>query len=279
MVCELWGDAGWCRGEESLELTASDPQGFDVTITGDLNGQPFTCGDTCDLSLPEGVGTAHYTVTSISGRTDSGSSSWQRDGTPPDVEVLLPPVDGRNDWYVSTVDLSATATDTISGLSTLNGSIDGGTTWISFPMHFTDGEHQALIRARDVAGNEVTLSKRLYVDTVSPDVQITSHTDGEMVQGDVRISGNLADRTSGPEGGVISVDGGITWQPVSLNASGWSFIWHSGETPNREYNVQFRGMDRAGNDSSITSISLTVDNAPPAVSITEKWWKIGRAHV
>jgi hypothetical protein len=31
-------------------------------------------------------------------------------------------------------------------------------------------------------------------------------------------------------------------------------------------------MDRAGNDSDVSTISLTVDNAPPAVSITEWWW-------
>jgi hypothetical protein len=46
----------------------------------------------------------------------------------------------------------------------------------------------------------------------------------------------------------------------------------AGEVPNGEYIVQVRGMDRAGNDSAISSISLTVDNAPPAVSITERWW-------
>ncbi len=272
VVCDLWGDAGWCRGNETLELSASDPQGFDVTIAGDLNGVPFTCGDSCDLPLPEGTGTANYTVTSTSGRTASGSSTWQRDGTPPDLAVLLPPVDGRNGWYVSEVDLSATATDAISGLSILNGSLDGGTSWISFPVFFTDGNHLALIHARDVAGNEVTVSRRILVDTVAPIVQITSHTNGDVVQGDVRISGSMEDLTSGPEGGEISIDGGNTWQPVLLEAGNWSFAWRSGEVPNGEYIIQVRGSDRASNDSAVSTISLTVENAPPAVSITERWW-------
>lgn len=272
VVCDLWGDAGWCRGNKTLELTASDPQGFDVTITGDLNGVPFTCGSSCDLPLPEGTGTADYTVTSTSGQTASGTSTWQRDGTPPVLAVSLPPVDGRNNWYVSEVDLSAAATDAISGLSTLNGSLDGGTTWVSFPIHFADGEHLALIHARDVAGNEVTVSRRIRVDTADPVVQITSHSNNDVVQGDVRLSGSLEDVTSGPEGGELSVDGGITWQPVSFYAGGWYFIWHSGEVPNGDYTVQTRGMDRAGNDSDIATISLTVDNVPPAVSITEWWW-------
>ena len=181
-------------------------------------------------------------------------------------------MDGRNGWYVSEGDLSASATDTISGLSNLNGSIDDGATWVSFPIHFTDGDHQALIHARDVAGNEVTVSRSIHVDTVSPDVQISSHTNGDVVQGDVWLSGSLEDMTSGPEGGEISVDGGITWQPVSLVAGNWSFIWRSGEVPNGEYIIQMRGMDRASNISDVSTISLTVDNAPPAVAITEWWW-------
>ena len=272
VVCDLWGDAGWCRGNDTLELTASDPQGFDVTITGDLNGEPFTYGSSCDLPLQEGTGIANYTVTSTSGRTASGSSIWQRDGTPPDLEISLPAADGRNGWYVSEVDLSATASDAISGLSILNGSLDGGTSWISLPVHLTDGNHLALIHARDVAGNEVTVSRRILVDTVAPIVQITSHTNGDVVQGDVRVSGNLEDLTSGPEGGEISIDGGETWQSVLLEAGNWSFVWRSGEVPNGEYIIQMRGLDRAGNDSDVSTISLTVDNAPPAVSITERWW-------
>ena len=156
MVCDLWGDAGWCRGNETLELTASDPQGFDVTISGDLNGNPFTCGSSCNLPLPEGMGTANYMGTSTSGRTASGSSTWQRDGTPPLLNWVLPPVDGRNGWYVSEVEVSATASDAVSGLYSLNGSLDDGTTWSAFPIQLSDGVHPIQAHARDVAGNEVT---------------------------------------------------------------------------------------------------------------------------
>ncbi|MCG3141727.1 MAG: hypothetical protein HDKAJFGB_03043 [Anaerolineae bacterium] len=273
VVCDLWGDAGWCRGNETLELIASDPQGLDVTITGDLNGVLFTCGSSCDLPLPEGAGTANYTATSTSGRIASGSSAWQRDGTPPDLEVSLPPVDGRNGWHVSEVDLSATATDAISGLASLLISTDGGASWVTPSIHFTDGSHAVLIHARDVAGNEVTASRVIRIDTVPPVAQITSHFNGEVVQGDVRIIGSLVDDTSGPEGGDISVDGGNTWQAVSMSAGdGWSYNWHSGEVPNGEYIIQMRGRDRAGNVGDVVSSTLTVDNALPAVSITERWW-------
>src|SRR5690606_6980013 len=103
-------------------------------------------------------------------------------------------------------------------------------------------------------------------------VQITSNSNNDVEQGDVRLSGSLEDATSGPEGSEISVDGGVTWQPALIVAGNGFYIWDSGEVPNGNYTIQVRGMDRAGNDSDVSTISLTVDNAPPAVSITEWWW-------
>jgi hypothetical protein len=181
VICDLWGDVGWCRGNEILELTASDPQGFDVAINGDLNGVPFTCGSSCSLPLPEGSGTANFTVLSTNGRSASGSSTWQRDSTPPVINLTLPPVDGRNGWYVTEVDVSATAMDAISGLYSLSGSTDEGITWIPFPLHLTDGVHPVSAHARDVAGNEATVSDMISVDTVTPVAQFTSHLNGEVV--------------------------------------------------------------------------------------------------
>jgi len=273
VVCDLWGDAGWCRGDETLELTANDPQGFDVTINGDLNGVSFTCGSSCNLPLPEGIGTANYIVTSTSGRTASGVSTWQRDGTPPDLDISLPPVDGSNDWYVSEVDLSASASDAISGLASLSASIDEGISWLPLPIHFAEGIHPVLIHAKDVAGNEVVVSKVMHVDTIPPIVQITSHSNGKLVQGDVRLAGLLEDKMSGPASGEISLDDGATWQAVSLGSEDdWSYLWHSNEVPNGDYTLHMRGLDQAGNVGDVVSVSLTVDNGPPAVSITERWW-------
>jgi hypothetical protein len=270
--CTLWGDEGWCRGEEALELSASDPQGFDVTITGDLNGIPFTCRSSCDLPLLEGTGTVNYTATSASGRTASGSSTWKRDGASPELEAVLPPVDGKNGWYVSEVQLSANATDAISGLANLQVSTDDGNNWTSLPIQFTDGRHHVLINARDVAGNETIVPQEILVDTIPPIAQIVSHSNGNVVSGDVNLSGTLNDATSGPASGEVSMDEGATWQEVTIDGNTWSTIWHSGEVPNGEYTIQVRGIDRAGKEGEPVSIVLTVDNGPPTVSITEKWW-------
>lgn len=273
VICDLWGDDGWCRGEETLELAASDPQGLDVTISGNLNGAPFTCGSSCNLPLPEGVGTANYSVTSTSGRTATGSSTWQRDDTPPILDIVLPTLDGRNGWYVSEVDVSVSASDAISGLYSFAGSLDEGASWISFPIHLTDGVYCIAARARDVAGNEALVTEVISVDTLPPFSQFSSHSNGELVRGEVILAGRLDDVMSGADEGELSLDGGTAWQAVSMGAGGaWSFVWHTNEVPNGQYILQMRGKDQAGNLGSAASLTLVVDNGPPAVSITERWW-------
>lgn len=170
-------------------MTASDPQGFEVVISGDLNGVPFTCGRSCDLHLSEGVGIANYRVTSVRGRTASGSSAWRRDGTPLILAVIVPPIDGQNGWHVSGVDVSANAFDVVPRLDSVCGSMDDGVIWNSLPLHLVDGIHPVLVRARDIAGNAALETKVIRVDTVPPVSLFTSHSNGEVVHGNVRLTG------------------------------------------------------------------------------------------
>jgi hypothetical protein len=67
ITCSQWGQNGWCAGAETLNLTASDPQGKTVQISGSVGGVPFACpnGQTfCSVPLPNGSGTINYLVTS-----------------------------------------------------------------------------------------------------------------------------------------------------------------------------------------------------------------------
>jgi hypothetical protein len=273
VVCDLWGDAPWCRGEASLELAASDPQGYAVTITGDLAGAPFTCGDACSLVLPEGTGTANYTATSSSGRIASGSSTWKRDVTPPELSLLVPPVDGEQGWYVSALDLSATASDAHSGVLSVQASVDEGATWEPLPLHLDDGVYPVVVQARDVAGNGSTVTDVFRIDTVSPVTTIEEPVEGTLARGTVTLSGQLEDETSGPAGGEYSFDEGLSWKPVSVVGSEtWSFQWDTQGFSNGAYTLLVRGMDQAGNVGRPGRLGVLVDNLPPAVSLTKRWW-------
>ncbi len=244
-----------------------------MTINGDLNGVPFSCGSSCSVPLPEGVGTVNYLVTSTSGRTASGLSTWQRDSILPVLNVVLPSLNGRNGWYASDVDIAANASDTISGLHSVTGSMDEGLNWTPFPFHVSDGISHIAARARDVAGNEVAKSEMVRVDTIPPIAHFTSHSNGEVVHGSVLLTGKLMDETSGVSQGELSPDSGIGWQAGSMDAGDTlSFTWNTNDVPNGQYSLQMRGIDVAGNVGDTASIMLVVDNKPPHVSLTDRWW-------
>jgi hypothetical protein len=273
VFCDDWGDAGWCRGGAELELAASDPQGYAVTITGDLEGTPFTCGDTCSLALPEGTGTANYTATSSGGRTASGSSTWKRDATQPELRLVVPPVDGEKGWYVSALDISATASDAYSGVLSIQASMGEGDTWEPLPLHLDDGVYPVVVQARDVAGNISTTTDVFRIDTIPPVTNIEEPVEGTLVRGAVTLSGLVEDETSGPAGGEFSFDEGLTWESVSVAGNGaWSFQWDTQGLSNENYTLLVRGMDEAGNLGNPGQVGVMVNNLPPSVKLTKRWW-------
>lgn len=75
---------GWCIGTSTVNLSASDPQGFVVTTSGTINGSASTCpaGNSCFIALPEGSGPIRFVaVAATSGlSSDTGSTARKRDG-------------------------------------------------------------------------------------------------------------------------------------------------------------------------------------------------------
>src|SRR5690606_26015921 len=120
------GTNGWCIGSLSINLSASDPQSYPIIISGTFEGQPFTCpvGDTA-CSFPvntEGSGTIEYRVDSSSGLFDTGMTSYKLDATTPELNGSLSGITGNGGWYRSDATLSASASDNLSGLASLEAS-------------------------------------------------------------------------------------------------------------------------------------------------------------
>src|ERR1700690_1984482 len=48
LLCAQTGSNGWCVSGAQLQLSASDPQGYTVSIIGDVgDGAEFSCGSSC----------------------------------------------------------------------------------------------------------------------------------------------------------------------------------------------------------------------------------------
>lgn len=82
------------------------------------------------------------------------------------------------------------------------------------PNSYLGWNYPFTARARDLAGNEATVTDVIHVDTVPSVSSFTSHSNCEVVHGIVKLSGKVDDKTSGAANGELISDGGITWQAV-----------------------------------------------------------------
>jgi hypothetical protein len=127
------------------------------------------------------------------------------DTAPPTTSHSVNGTMGDNEWYVSVVDVTLTATDVTSGVSEIQYILDGTTNTIfnstaAFSVS-ENGPHAVTYRATDVAGNgEAEKGPVSFkIDTVPPVIIINGVADGETYElGVVPVAGYTAsDQTSG----------------------------------------------------------------------------------
>ena len=265
--CSVTGNNGWCKGFASLQLAASDPQGYTLTISGMIGDIPFTCpvGPTCGVPLPEGSGTITYQVkASTSGLSSlTGTTTWKRDVTPPTVTPLVSSPNGLDGWHIemSSVPVSMTALDLVSGVSPTNGmemSYDAGP-WKTENLSVSEeGVHLIKFRATDNAGNVSPYEVRsIKLDKQGP--TITFDVFGALGKEGWYISQPttnilLDDIVSGVERFEWRYNGGDweyaeNWQESLIQSDGYHWL-------------EVRAWDLAGNMST-DNITIPVDTARP----------------
>lgn len=369
LSCSRWGENGWCVEGAQLVLSASDPQGFSLSISGNAGAVPISCGASCIVNLPEGSGTAEFTVTSASGRTASGSQAWKYDASLPTSAVQLDGTTGTGDWYVSTVNVSGVGSDAVSGVSTVEVSVNGGdwqpttaltdgiyqvqsrvvdqagwntlspvqtvrvdTTKPSLTLTASgtrgggdffrsavvvslaaddagsgvalmeyrldgqgwvvgnsvtitaDGNHGVEGRVTDGAGNVTLSGTAVHIDTIPPVATFIMPTPGSTMPAKdvVMIGGKVSDVGSGVAGVELSLDGGKTWQSLTLVNEIWRYDWYTTPLSNGPYPVIARARDIAGNvQSPGTAVTILAVNHPPFVKVQERWniWESGAVSV
>lgn len=177
LSCSRPGNGGWCLGGLVMQLSASDPQGRQIIISGDVNGNTFACplGDTtCSVPITiDGSGTVNYIVNSATGLSASGAASYALDATSPQIDSSLSGASGTNDWFVSEVEFTASASDALTGIAALQISVDGGAYQSYSPITLSDGIHTITVRAYDGAGNMAETSQTVKVDTLTPVLDIS----------------------------------------------------------------------------------------------------------
>jgi hypothetical protein len=257
LSCSRWGRDGWCMGGAQLVLSASDPQGFPLVIFGHAGNVPISCGASCIVNLPEGSGMAEFTVTSSSGRTDSGSLPWKYDASLPKAVVQKNGIVGVGGWYVSAANVSGMGSDAVSGVAAVEVSINSGA-WQPATVSLPDGIFQVQARVIDLAGwSALSPVQTVRVDTTQPGLTMTASGTkggGDYFRSAVTVSLVAEDAGSGVALVEYRLDGRdwVVGSTVSITANG-------------AHGLEGRVTDQAGN-VSLRVMAVHIDTIPPVAT-------------
>ncbi|WP_232436718.1 beta strand repeat-containing protein, partial [Burkholderia ubonensis] len=211
------------------------------------------------FSATEGLNDVQVRQTDIAGNTSSATSfSFTLD-----TSAAAPGVALTTDSGSSAVDhITNVGTLNLSGVetgATVEYSTDGGHTW-STSFSALEGLNDIQVRQIDVAGNTssaTSFSFTLDTSAAAPSVALTTDS-GSSASDHITNVGTL---------NLTGVESGATVQYSVDSGAHWSTTFSAVEGMN---NVQVRQIDIAGNTSSATSFSFTLDTsaAAPGVALT-----------
>ena len=265
--CSIPGNNGWCCGGASIGLNANEPlSGEVITLIegspGVLCNPPDASSVSCSWS---GGGEGSYSVnfwahSSYGDTSGQSSTTWSLDSVPPGVSMTSSGgLSGGGGWYLAgPVTVSASGSDTTSGISSVGVSVCGGD-WSTSAQVNGDGLHVVDLRAQDNAGNVTNSTDTVRIDGTAP--TLTTSTSGNVGQAGwftgkpVTISAAASD----PLSGVAQIEylSGGAW-------IGGTSVEVTGEGPST---VTFRARDIAGNEA-VDAATVKVDTQAPSSCFT-----------
>ncbi|MCF7668865.1 MAG: hypothetical protein K9N48_03710, partial [Verrucomicrobia bacterium] len=223
------------------------------------------------ITLSEGENSIDVRSTDNSGNTSSIKQvTVMRDTQEPTVQISNPS-DGQQ-VTSGTITVSGNATDTASGVASVQVRINGGnwqtangtTSW-NITVTLNEGDNNIEVRSTDNRGNTSSIGQVTVVrDTQVPTVQISNPSDGQQVTSEtITVSGNATDTASGVASVQVRVNGG-SWKTANGTTS-----WNISITLNEgDNNIEVRSTDNSGNTSSIKQVTVVRDTQEPTVQIS-----------
>lgn len=283
---------------QTLTLTLN---GKTYTTTVQTGGSwSYTLGSADVTALADGNAyVINASVTNAIGNTGSSNHTITVDLSAPAMGINIDSLQAdtglsASDFItsVSPVVVNGSLTAALASNETAQISIDGGATWSTLTVTgttwryndsrtLTDGNYLYQVRVIDAAGNVgATDSQNAVIDTIAPDPAVKTiaisaiTTDTGLITNDfitsdttLAVSGTLGAMLSAGEFAQISIDGGTTWQNLSVSGLTWTYL--DGRTlTDGNYNYQVRVIDIAGNIGATASQIVTVDTSAPLASKT-----------
>jgi hypothetical protein len=262
------GEHGYYVSQPSFALDAKDAESYvreSMYQVGDSEARTYTA----PVTLPEGNSQVIYwSVDSTGWREGQKLASFQVDLDPPSVSGELSGIAGPAGVYFSTVGVTVSASDAVSGVQRIEYALtDGAWRLYSSPLSFTqEGIWRLKYRAVDIAGN-VSAGKPMSfsIDLGAP--VVSAHVTSE--PGITVVYVEASDSGSGVQAIQYSVDGGEARQyasPVALTVIG-------------SHTVSYRAGDAAGQWSGWETANATVSRYASGRLVSELEfanWQPGR---
>ncbi|RAW17596.1 OmpL47-type beta-barrel domain-containing protein [Phytoactinopolyspora halophila] len=274
-------DDGDYVGAATVTLAATDTDSGVDTVEyqiDDMGFEPYTEPVTVD---EPGDHSVQYRATDNAGNTsDTGTVSFTvvepdpGDTTPPDVSADVSGDQNSDGDYVGAATVTLTATDTDSGIDTIEYNLDNaGFEPYTDPITIDEpGDHTVEYRATDNAGNTSDV-KSVIVTIVEPDPGDTTPPDvSAEVSGDQNDDGDYVGAATVTLT-ATDTDSGIDTIEYNLDNAGFEPYTDpiTIDEPG-DHTVEYRATDNAGNTSDVKSVIVTIvepdpgDTTPPDVS-------------
>ena len=202
----------------------------------------------------------------------TGASPRTPETIPPTATITSP---AAGSHLGGTVNVTTQGSDNVGAVSIelykddiLVGSSTGST--LTFEWNTTaesDGPHTFVSKAYDAAGNVGTSPPVVFnVDNTPPAAGITAPNNGALLTGSaVMISANASD-SSGLQKVDFYYDSNIligtdTSAPFTIN-------WNTSAVPSGDHTLYAVATDTAGNSGASSPVSVTLDNLPPVVAVS-----------
>jgi hypothetical protein len=256
----ITGAGGWFVSSVDATVSASDATSGMGSIVYTLDGGSQTAYSGT-VTIGDGSHSIVFYAMDRAGNSSSVSLNANVDATPPAIAVDAPGGTlGANGWFVSDATLSASATDGGSGLASLEYSLDGGAqTAYSVAIPLGNGAHTIVFTATDQAGNTVTASQTVNVDTTAPHLTLNAgNAFCPACNQRLGIDYSATDADSGIADWTLMADG-ITLANGFAAESG-TFEWDGSGLGPGAHTITLQGRDLAGNT---TQVQMTVTLAVP----------------
>jgi hypothetical protein len=131
-----------------------------------------------------------------------------------------------------------------------------------------NGTRRLSAAARDVLGltyESADVTVTVFNDLTPPTVAISSPVSGAMVSGDVAVTATASDNVA-----VVGVRFTLDGNPLGAEdtSSPYGVTWNTASDSNGPHTITAIARDAAGNVTTATAVTVTVDSVPPSVGIS-----------